>query len=521
MPPRTLFSLAHKGPPGLLISSAQFLPPADSPPYPSLMRLPCALLFLVLGSGLSAERPNILFAIADDWGWPHASAYQNDDVCQTPTFDRIAGNGILFHHAYVSSPSCTPSRNAILTGQDFWRLGGGANLWSILDTTHQTFPNLLEKAGYFTGHWRKSWGPGDLSNWKQHPAGKRFANPADFLRQWKNSASDNPFCFWFGASDPHRGYKLNSGRKSGMDLARIKLFDHYPDSPEIRGDVADYYFEVQRFDRELGKFLDQLAELELLDNTIVVVTGDHGMPFPRCKSNLYDSGARVPLAIQWPRVIQKGRVVEDFISTTDLAPTFLQAAGLDPVSAMTGRSLLPIFRNRGSGRIEPAQRDHIIIGKERHVMAQEAPDTGGTPMRAIRTYEHLLIRNFRPERWPAGTPNHRKAIIPGAWLADCDNGPTKTYMVDNREKDDEHRRKYDLAFGRRPALELYDLKKDPGQLTNVAGDPKYRQVSAHLEAKLEAALLQGKDPRISGKGDETFDKPKYLGGAPRHPGRKN
>ena len=154
-------------------------------------------------------------------------------------------------------------------------------------------------------------------------------------------------------------------------------------------------------------------------------------------------------------------------------------------------------------------------------MAQESPDTGGTPMRSIRTYEHLLIRNFRPGRWPAGTPNHQKAMIPGAWLADCDNGPTKTYMVENREKDEDHRRKYDLAFAKRPSLELYDLKKDPGQLNNVADDPAYGQIVADLQQKLETALLNRGDPRISGRGDETFDRPRYLGGARRYPSKKN
>ncbi|MDP6208936.1 MAG: sulfatase, partial [Roseibacillus sp.] len=296
------------------------------------MAVRIAFLSLVLFSSLTAaERPNIVFAIADDWGWPHASIYQNDDVCQTPTFDAIARNGILFHHAYISSPSCTPSRNAILTGQYHWRLGGGGNLWSVLDTKHQTYPHLLEDRGYFTGSWRKSWGPGNASNWQRYPSGKRFKNPDAFLAAWKEQNEGKPFCFWFGANDPHRGYKLHSGRESGMDLSKIKLFKHYPDSPEIRGDVADYYFEVQRFDRELGQFLAKLKALRALENTIVVVTGDHGMPFPRCKSNLYDSGARVPLAIQWPKVIKKGRVVDDFVSTTDLAPTFLEAAGLEPL----------------------------------------------------------------------------------------------------------------------------------------------------------------------------------------------
>ena len=463
------------------------------------------------------DRPNIVFAIADDWGWPHATAYGNDEVCQTPTFDQIAKDGLLFNHAYISSPSCTPSRNAILTGQYHWRLGSGANLWSTLDTKHQTYPLLLEDAGYHVGSWRKSWGPGKANNWERYPAGKVYKNPDEFLESWDKS---KPFCFWLGASDPHRGYKLNSGADSGMDLSKIKLFDHYPDSPEIRGDVADYYFEVQRFDRDVGSFLSKLKELNALDNTIVIMTGDHGMPFPRCKSNLYDSGARVPLAIQWPKGIRKpGRVIDDFVSTTDVAPTFLAAAGLNPVKAMTGVSLAPIFASDESGRVVEA-RDHVLTGKERHVMGQEAPDTGGTPMRAIRNHEFLLIRNYRTDRWPSGTPNADKAIMPGAWLADCDNGPTKSYMVDNREKDDEHRLKYDLAFAKRPEFELFDLSNDSSQMKNVAANPEYAEVLKKLATQLTDELTATDDPRALGKGDETFDPVPYLGGAPMKPGFK-
>ncbi len=242
------------------------------------------------------------------------------------------------------------------------------------------------------------------------------------------------------------------------------------------------------------------------------------MPFPRCKANLYDSGARVPLAIQWPKVIKGGRVIEDFVSTTDLAPTFLEAAGLQPLKEMTGRSLMPIFKSAKSGRLEPEARAHVLTGKERHVMGQEAPDTGGTPMRAIRNHDFLLIKNYRPDRWPAGTPNHEKATLPGAWLADCDNGPTKTYMVEHRDKDTEHRTKYELAFGKRPALELYDLRKDPGQLHNVATSADYAGVAKKLESQLEAELEATGDPRVAGKGAETFDQPEYLGGAPKFPG---
>ncbi|MEM7383395.1 MAG: sulfatase/phosphatase domain-containing protein, partial [Verrucomicrobiota bacterium] len=323
-------------------------------------------------------------------------------------------------------------------------------------------------------------------------------------------------CFWLGASDPHRGYEKGSGQSSGMDPAGINLFDHFPDSPVIRNDVADYYFEVQRFDQDVGSFVSRLEELGVLANTLIVVTGDHGMPFPRCKANLYDSGARVPLAIQWPARIKAGRGVKDFVSTTDLAPTFLEAAGVAVPEAMTGRSLLKLFARSESDPIE-AGRDHVLMGKERHVPGQEGTNLGGTPMRAIRTHDHLLIHNHHPDRWPAGTPNHEKAAFKGAWIADCDNGPTKTYMVQFRDKDDDHRLKYDLAFGRRPAFELYDLKKDPGQLNNVAALPAYETIRKNLFNRLKNGLKATGDPRMNGKGD-AFDRYPYFGGGPKFPG---
>ena len=253
------------------------------------------------------EAPNILFAIADDWGFPHASAY-GDPVVKTPNFDRIASEGALVHHAYVSSPSCTPSRGAILTGQWHWRLEGAANLWSVFPDRFETYQEVLKGTGYRTG----------------------------------------------------------------------------------------------------------------------------------------------------------------------------------------------------------------VTGKERHVPAQEAPDLGGYPSRAIRTHDFLYIRNFRPDRWPNGTPNYEQAAYPGGWYADTDNGPTKTYMVEQRDRDAEHRRLYELSFGKRPAVELYDLRNDQHQQVNVADDPEYQATRDRLGERLMEQLRATGDPRATGGGD-AFDDYPYLGGAPRHP----
>jgi arylsulfatase A-like enzyme len=465
----------------------------------------------------AAPRPNILFAIADDWSWPHAGVY-GDPVVRTPVIDGLAREGVLFEHAYVASPSCTPSRAAVVTGQWHWRLEESANLWGTLRREYPVYPDLLEAAGYFVGLERKGWGPGKLEpgGRTRNPAGPRFESFADFLAARPEGA---PFCFWFGALDPHRGYDTGSGARSGIPLERIRLFPHLPDHPAVRSDVADYYWEVQRFDRELGERLALLEKRGELDRTIVVVTGDNGMPFPRCKANLYDCGTRVPLIVRGPGVA-RGRVVEAFASLVDLAPTFLELGGVDVPDVMTGRSLMPLLREGEADRDEIALRDHVLTGKERHVPAQERPDWGGTPMRAIRTRDFLYIRNFRPDRWPAGTPHHERATIEGAWLGDCDNGPTKWQLFETRDADAAHRRLYDLSFGKRPAEELYDLRKDPDQLHNLADRPEYAEVRSELEARLMAELRETGDPRAVG-GDGRLEGYPYYGGSPLWPGLEN
>ncbi len=470
---------------------------------------------LVLAAGLAsaddAPPPNILFCIADDWGYPHASAY-GEPVVQTPTFDRLAREGVLFQHAYVSSPSCTPSRGALLTGQWHWRLEGAANLHSVFPDKFTTYPELLAAAGYETGVTGKNWGPGKLET-----AGRPLAgHPCPGFRQFLEKRDANrPFCFWLGSADPHRPYDPGSGEASGMQLADIHVPACFPDDPVIHSDIADYFFEVQRFDALVGEAVDALEEAGLLDSTIILMTGDHGMPFPRGKSNLYDLGTRVPLAVRYPAIGTPGRSVEDFVSLTDIAPTLLELAGVAIPDGLTGRSFVNLLASDEHGRIDPA-RDHVLFGKERHVPSQEAPDPGGYPCRGLRTHEFLYIRNFRPDRWPNGTPHYERATVPGNWYADTDNGPTKTFIIEHAERGEALRKSYDLCFAKRPAEELYDLRNDPDQLHNVADDPQYAQIRDELTAQLTAHLTATGDPRM-GDNSDFFDEFPYLGGGPKHP----
>lgn len=469
-----------------------------------------------LTDGNGHGRPNILFCLADDWSWPHASI-AGDKVVKTPTFDRIAREGVLFENAFVSSPSCTPSRGAILTGQWHWRLEEGGNLWSTLQAKFKVYPDLLEAAGYHVGVTRKGWGPGkDTAGGRtRNPAGPSYKNFAEFM---KARPEGKPFCFWFGSQDPHRPYKWQSGLQSGMKLADVQAPACLPDCEEVRTDMCDYYWEVQRFDTETGELLKILQDKGELDNTLVVMSGDNGLPFPRCKSNLYDTGTSVPLAVRWPAMVKGGLVVEDFVSLSDLAPTFLEAAGLKPPEEMTARSFLSILTSGKSGRVDPA-RDHVLTGKERHVPAQEN-DIGGYPSRAIRTYDFLYIRNFRPERWPSGYPGGyakpveivvSKPRDTGFGYADTDASPTKSYMIKHRD-DPKVAKLFELAFAKRPAEELYDLRKDRAQLNNVAEAPEYAKIKKELADALMAELKATNDPRVLGKGD-VFDQYLYYGGA--------
>jgi arylsulfatase A-like enzyme len=425
-----------------------------------------------------------------------------DRTVSTPSFDRLASQGVRFTHAFAAAPSCTPSRAALLTGQAVHRLEEGGNLHGFLPQAYPVYPDLLERAGYVVGYTGKGWGPGrfDAGGRTRNPAGPAFKSFEEFLQR---RTPEHPFCFWVGSQDPHRPYEGGTGAQAIGRPDRVQVPRFLPDTAEVRQDLLDYYFEVQRFDRDLGHLLDLLERVGELDRTIVIVTSDNGLPFPRAKATVYDGGVRVPLAIRWPGVATAGTVNESFVSLTDLAPTLLECAGLRPPEAMTGRSLVPLLRRQP----QPG-RDRVLVERERHADVR----TGhlSYPVRAIRTHDYLFIVNFRPERWPAGDPEMFFAVGP---FGDIDAGPAKSLILNHRQ-DPAIAPFFRLATAKRPAEELYDLKADPDQVENVAGRPAYREAQRRLRAELEAWLRATGDPRAT-VDDDRWDRFPYYGAPAR------
>ena len=501
------------------------------------------------------NRPNILFAFADDWG-RYASAYAQlepggpSDLVNTPHFDRVAREGVLFANAFVNAPSCTPCRSSLLSGQYFWRTGMGAILQgAIWDHSIPSYPRILRNRGYHIGYTYKVWSPGTprdapyggrrhayarrgshMNNYSQFVSGAQDREAAQ--QQIMNEVRDNfrdfladrdgrPFCYWFGPTNTHRKWTQGSGKDLwGLDPDGLKgkMPAYLPDVEMVREDFCDYLGEVQAFDTALGVLIEELERTGQLDNTLVAVSGDHGIPgFPRSKCNLYELGVDVPLAVRWGNRIPKGRVLDDFVNLPDLAPTFLEAAGVTPPEVMTGRSLMGVLESEKSGLVDPS-RDFVVVGRERHV-ASARHGSLPYPKRAIHTKDFVYIRNFKPDRFPTGIgPGFGSPdgpMPPFATLredtfvvfSDIDAGPTKAWLLTNRAEPG--MAKYmQFAFGLRPAEELYDLNKDPDQMTNVALDPAYAATRKELSARLLKVLQETADPRVTGDGT-TFDKPPY------------
>ncbi|MCM8539756.1 MAG: sulfatase [Lentisphaeraceae bacterium] len=460
----------------------------------------------------SSEKPNILFCIADDASFPYMSAYGTSWV-KTPGFDRVAKEGILFTNAYTPNAKCAPSRASVLTGRNSWQLEEASCHNIFFPAKFKTYVEALGENGYHTGMTGKGWGPGDPGkiNGKRRDLagppiqGAKLKSPAkgisnkDYAGNFKNfldsRPKNKPFCFWYGGHEPHRAYEFGAGIKKGgkklSDIDRVPKF--WPDNEIVRTDMLDYAFEVEWFDSHLNRMINYLEEAGELDNTLIVVTSDNGMPFPRCKAQEYEFSNHMPMAVMWGKGIKKpGRTVTDYISFVDLVPTFMEVAGVDiqksGMASSPGKSLTDIFVSEKSGRVTE-YRDFVLIGKERHDIGR--PGDAGYPIRGIVKDGLLYLENLSPERYPGGNPE--------TGYLECDGSPTKTFLLNEHRKDPTYKF-WHLSFGFHDAVELYDLKKDADCLVNQAGNPEFNTVKEQLKALMHEKLKEQKDPREFGHG---------------------
>ncbi|MBU6180408.1 MAG: sulfatase [Verrucomicrobia bacterium] len=533
------------------------------------MKHPTLFIFLALwlpAVAVADPKPNLLFLFADDWG-RYASILREsegpgtiNDVVETPNFDRIAKEGVFFRNAHVSAPSCTPCRSALLTGQHFWRTNTGSILrGAVWDASLTSFPLLLQDAGYHIGYSHKVWGPGTPANspfTKEQSFSKRGGNfnqfsefvtkavaagrtaeeaKAGLLEETRGNFEDflaarkdgEPWFYWFGPTNVHRKWIKGSGKALwgiDPDALKGKMPPFLPDVPEVRQDLADYFGEIKAWDAGIGILLAEIEKRGEKGNTLVVISGDHGAPgFPHGKCNLYGFGTNVCLSITGPGV-KGGRIVDDFTSLTDLAPTFLEAAGVAVPEDMTGRSLWNVLKSDKSGLVDET-RTRVFTGRERHVEIARS-DYTPYPQRAIRTADHVLIINFRPDRYPMGDPyrldssedpsvdeleNETRVTLP-----DEDSGPTKAWLVRARNTP-EWKDHYEWVYGKRPGYELYDLKKDPHETTNLADDPAHAEVKAALEKELLDVMGRTGDPRLIDDG-KFYETPPMAGPLPDEKG---
>ncbi len=528
------------------------------------MRLLSVLALLLAAIAPAAEpRPNILFFFADDWGRfariyaEHGNLAGANGLLRTPNLDRLAKEGVLFRNAHVNAPSCTPCRSSLLSGQHFWRTGRGAILQgAVWDESIPTYPLLLRDAGYHLGKSYKVWSPGSPADapygGQQHAfekSGRAFNNFSEnatdlvakgatveaaraklleevrgnFRAMLAAKAADQPFAYWFGPTNTHRAWVRGSGQKLwGLDPDGLKgkLPAFLPDVPVVREDLADYLGEVQALDAAMGVLLEELDRAGERSKTLIAVSGDHGAPgFPHGKCNLYGFGTGVSLIVAGAGV-QGGRVVDDMVTLPDLAPTFLEAGGVKPPAVMTGRSLWNILQSDRQGQVDPT-RTWVVAGRERHVEIAR-PDYSPYPQRALRTQDHVLIVNFKPERWPLGNPYRldgadeptfaELAQTTFVTLPDDDAGPTKAWFVGAR-KAPEWSALFEKFYGRRPMFELYDLKTDPHEMNNVAESPAYAAVRKEMTERLFTILRETGDPRMLEDG-KYFETPPLAGPLP-------
>lgn len=439
-----------------------------------ILLLPVVLVLLFVGASSAAELPNIVVFLSDDHTITDSSLYDSTDL-KTPNMERIAKAGLTFDQAFVASPSCAPSRAALLTGLMPARNGAEPN-HSRPREEIKKLPAYLQELGYEVVSF------GKVGHYKQTPEygfdlARHFTYHEDIaipkaLEWLKARSSDKPLCLFVGTNWPHVPWP----EPGDIDPATIKIPLTHVHTPKTREARARYYQAVKIMDRELGEVYD-MAYQKLGQNTLFLHTSDHGAQWPFGKWTLYDDGIRTPMIAVWPGKIAAGQRTDAMVSWVDILPTLVEAAGGSPPEDLDGRSILPLLKGEKSSHREEIYTVHSGDGNKNVY-----------PIRSIRTPRWKYIRNLHPEFKFTSHVIGEKRPVPywDSWVEKAKTIPEAARKV--------------KRYLQRPAEELYDLEADPTEQTNLAADPQYAKVLAELSGKLDAWMkAQGDQRKVYGE----------------------
>ncbi|MEH6550122.1 MAG: sulfatase [Pseudomonadales bacterium] len=415
------------------------------------------LCFSVTLSVSADERPNVVLIIGDDISRDF-SAYGGP--VKTPNIDVLAKNGVLFNNAYTTASSCSPSRNSMITGR-YPHNHGAPELHMALPEEQFVFPQLLKDAGYYNVADGK-WHMGDVPRvafdsindpgYQVDPTGS-----AHWVQSLQERPKNKPFFMWFAAFDAHRPWEPDA-EEIPHDASNVIVPAGVPDTPIARQDIASYYDEVRRFDRYVGYVIKELKTQGVFDNTLILLVGDNGRPFPRNKTTLYENGMNIPFIMHWPNGdIKAGATSSSLVSTIDIAPTILEALGMAAPPQVQGISFLPIARQPG------LQTRQLLFG-ERNWHTQIGVG------RMVRQGDYVYFKDFTPTSY--------------SFQMVANTNPTQTELLRLKAEGKLKPEQAELFSTERAVEMLFNVIDDPQQLNNLVNKIEHKALLQHLREKL-------------------------------------
>jgi arylsulfatase A-like enzyme len=401
-------------------------------------------------------RPNVVIFIADDVSWNDLGCYGNTFV-QTPNIDKLAEGGMKFTNAILTTSSCSPSRISIMTGR-YPHNTGAAELHTEPKVDFESIASVLKNQGYYTGQAGK-WHMGELLKKGFDKIYQKLEENGDggenrWIPSLQERDGEKPFFFWFAPYDAHRDWGENRFSKT-HDPSLISVPQTMFNDDSTRIDLAKYYDEIKRFDHHVGEVVEELKGQRVFENTLILVMSDNGRPFPRDKTRMYDSGMKTPFIIHWPKNVEKRSISHSLISSVDIAPTILDICEVNAPNSFQGTSFKPILSSPKTEVRQYAFAEHNWHDHEAYE-------------RMVRTKDIIYIRNSRPQ-------------YPNQGPADAINSSSFRALQKAQKEHLLTAAQADVFLMPRPAEELYTVKNDPLQLTDLIGNKDYAQI--YLELK--------------------------------------